>query len=70
MSTWQAKGGRRGNHEGSIRQRPDGRREARITLEGGRVKSFYGTTQQDVVAHCCSRRRRRRAQALGSPAVL
>ena len=44
-----SKAGRRGNHEGNIRRRSDGRWEARITLEGGRVKSFYGKTRADVV---------------------
>jgi integrase len=43
------KAGRRGNHEGNIRRRADGRWEARITLAGGRVKSFYGKTRQEVV---------------------
>jgi integrase len=41
--------GRRGNHEGNIRRRADGRWEARLTREGGRVKSFYGKTRADVV---------------------
>jgi integrase len=38
--------GRRGNKEGSLRKRPDGRWEARITLSDGSRKSFYGTTRQ------------------------
>lgn len=40
--------GRRGNNEGSITQRPDGRWEARITLDGKKRKSFYGKTRQEV----------------------
>lgn len=40
--------GRRGNNEGSITQRPDGRWEARITLDGNKRKSFYGKTRQEV----------------------
>lgn len=37
---------KRGNNEGSITKRPDGRWEARIMLEGGRRKSFYAKTRQ------------------------
>jgi integrase len=40
--------GRRHNNEGSITKRPDGRWEARITLEGGKRKRFYGKTRQEV----------------------
>lgn len=40
--------GRRGNKEGSLRKRPDGRWEARITLSDGSRKSFYGTTRQEA----------------------
>jgi integrase len=40
--------GRRGNNEGNIKKRSDGRWEARITLENGARKSFYGKTRQDV----------------------
>jgi integrase len=39
---------KRGNNEGSISKRPDGRWEGRVTLEQGRRKSFYGTTRSDV----------------------
>lgn len=39
---------RRGNREGSISKRSDGRWEARLTLEDGRRKSFYGRTRQEV----------------------
>src|SRR5579859_7684684 len=39
---------RRGNSEGTIRKRPDGRWEARISFEDGRRKSFYGKTRQEV----------------------
>ncbi len=41
-------GTRRGNDEGNIRRRSDGRWEARMTLENGKRKSFYGTTRQEV----------------------
>jgi integrase len=39
---------RRGNHEGSITRRPDGLWEARITIEGGKRKSFYAKTRREV----------------------
>src|SRR5690242_12020220 len=39
---------RRGNSEGSITRRPDGRWEARISLEGGKRKSLYGKTRQEA----------------------
>jgi integrase len=39
---------KRGNSEGSITKRPDGRWEARITLEGGKRKSFYAKTRQEA----------------------
>jgi integrase len=57
------KAGRRGNHEGNIRRRADGRWEARITLEGGRVKSFYGQTRAEVVTRL-TRAQHERAQGL------
>ncbi len=38
--------GRRGNGEGSLTKRPDGRWEARITLEHGKRKSFFARTRQ------------------------
>jgi integrase len=40
--------GRRGNNEGSLTKRPDGRWEARITLADGKRKSFYGKTRQEA----------------------
>jgi integrase len=40
--------GRRGNSEGTITKRKDGRWEARISLPDGRRKSFYGKTRQEV----------------------
>jgi integrase len=40
--------GRRGNREGSIRLRPDGRWEARISLPDGRRKSFFAKTRADA----------------------
>jgi integrase len=39
---------RRGNNEGSIRERADGLFEARISLEGGKRKSVYGKTRAEV----------------------
>jgi integrase len=41
---------KRGNNEGTIRKRSDGRWEARITLEDGSRKSVYGTTRQEAAA--------------------
>lgn len=38
---------RRGNREGSLGQRADGRWEARIRLEGGGRKSVYGATRDE-----------------------
>lgn len=40
--------GRRGNSEGTITRRKDGRWEARISLPDGSRKSFYGKTRQEV----------------------
>lgn len=39
---------RRGNCEGSIYKRSDGRWEAKITVEGGKRKSLYGKTRREV----------------------
>jgi integrase len=39
---------RRANHEGTIYKRQDGRWVASITLPGGKRKSFYGQTRQEV----------------------
>jgi integrase len=39
---------KRGNSEGSITRRKDGLWEARITLEGGKRKSFYAKTRQQA----------------------
>jgi integrase len=39
---------RRGNSEGTITKRADGRWEARLSLPDGKRKSFYGKTQQEV----------------------
>ena len=41
---------KRGNNEGTIRKRADGRWEARITLEDGSRKSMYGATRQQAAA--------------------
>lgn len=40
--------GKRGNSEGSIRQRPDGLWEARVSLPDGKRKSIYGKTRKEV----------------------
>ena len=40
--------GRRGNREGSLTKRPDGRWEARITLDNGKRKSFFARTRQEA----------------------
>jgi integrase len=39
---------RRGNNEGNIKKRRDGRWEARLSLPDGTRKSFYGKTRQEV----------------------
>ena len=39
---------RRGHGEGSIKQRADGLWEARVSLEGGKRKSFYGKTRKEA----------------------
>ncbi|HEX9035502.1 MAG TPA: hypothetical protein VF808_00760 [Ktedonobacterales bacterium] len=41
--------GRRGNGEGSVRQRADGRWESRVRLPGGERVSVYGATRAEVV---------------------
>jgi integrase len=38
----------RGQNEGNIKKRADGRWEARISLEDGSRRSFYGKTRQEV----------------------
>lgn len=40
--------GKRGNSEGSIRKREDGRWEARLVLSNGERKSLYGKTRQEA----------------------
>ena len=40
--------GRRGNNEGGISKRSDGRWMARITLDGGKRKAIYGKTRAEV----------------------
>lgn len=39
---------RRGHHEGMVRQRVDGRWEARVSLPNGRTKSYYGKTRREA----------------------
>lgn len=43
-----ARPGKRGNNEGSITRRSDGRWQARVTQENGKRKSLYGATRQEV----------------------
>src|SRR5690242_5707072 len=50
-------GRRRGNNEGTITKRADGRWEARVSLEGGARKSFYGKTRQEVQRKLAQARR-------------
>ena len=57
--------GKRGNSEGTIRKRPDGRWEARLVLPDGQRKSLYGKTRQEVVQRL-DRERLRREQGLAS----
>jgi hypothetical protein len=40
---------KRARGEGSIRKRPDGLWEARITLDSGKRQSFYGHAQNSVI---------------------
>jgi hypothetical protein len=42
--------GRRGNGEGTIRQRADGRWEGRIRMKDGSRKSYYGASRAEVWA--------------------
>lgn len=48
---------RRGNGEGTITQRIDGRWEARVTLLDGKRKCFYGKTRQEVARKLTEARR-------------
>ena len=41
-------GRKRGNNEGNIRLRSDGRWEARISLAGGKRRSLFGKTRAEV----------------------
>ena len=38
----------RGHHEGRVRQRTDGSWEARVSIPGGRTKSYYAKTRRDA----------------------
>jgi integrase len=59
--------GKRGNHEGLIRQRKDdGRWEARLTIAPGKTKSLYGKTQADALAALRKLQRERDQGLLGS----
>lgn len=57
---------RRGNNEGTIRKRSDGRWEARLTLQDGSRKSFYGKTRQEVAQLLAAALR---DQAVGIPVI-
>jgi integrase len=48
---------KRGNNEGTIRQRSDGRWEGRLSLEGGKSKSFYAKTRREVSLKLAEARR-------------
>jgi integrase len=48
---------KRGNNEGLVRQRSDGRWEARLSLPNGKSKSFYGKTQREVMLKLAEARR-------------
>lgn len=48
MTTSTKTGQKRGNNEGTIRQRPNGGWESRLTLPDGRRKSLYGKTRAEV----------------------
>ena len=41
---------KRPNRDGNIRQRTDGRWEARITTSDGKRRSYFGKTQAEVLA--------------------
>src|SRR5690242_7155784 len=45
-----ARRGRRGNNEGSIHKRKDGRWEAQVSLPDGRRKSLYAPTRAEAAA--------------------
>jgi integrase len=49
--------GRRGNSEGTITKRADGRWEARLSLPDGKRKSFYGRTRREVEHRLADARR-------------
>jgi integrase len=51
--------GKRGNGEGTIRKRPDGYWEARITLPSGKRKSLYGETRTEVAQKLTAAKRDR-----------
>jgi hypothetical protein len=42
------KQGKRGNHEGTIMKRSDGRWHGRLTISDGKRKHIYGKTRQEV----------------------
>lgn len=49
--------GRRGNSEGTITKRADGRWEARVSLPDGKRRCFYGKTRQEVQRKLAQARR-------------
>jgi len=57
--------GKRGNSEGTIRKRSDGRWESRLVLPDGERKSLYGKTRQEAMQRL-DRERLRREQGLAS----
>ena len=59
LATAVPRSGRRGNNEGSITRRPDGRWHGRMTVDGARRKHFYGKSRQEVAAQLTAALRER-----------
>lgn len=67
LATAVPRSGRRGNNEGSITRRPDGRWHGRMTVDGARRKHYYGKTRQEVAVQLTAALR---ARDQGLPSVL
>src|SRR5688500_11748011 len=48
QTRWRKRMAKRGNNEGSIYKRKDGRWAAAVTVDGGRRKTVYGATRAGV----------------------
>ena len=59
MTPTTARTGKRGNNEGSISRRPDGRWKARMTVDREKRKHFYGKSRQEVAAQLTAALRER-----------